>query len=290
MSKTVLITGTSSGFGKLMVQTFLTAGHTVIATMRDTEGRNKSIKDELLAKADPEKLAVYEMDVSSGSSVEKATQKILEDYSTIDVLINNAGFGGGGITEGFSAEQYDKMLSVNVVGIHRVTRSILPVMRKAGNGLIINVSSVMGRVVIPFATFYTATKYAVEGYSESLRYELKPLGIDVSLIEPGGFGTGFLANMAPPSDLDRVAEYGEYGQVPEQMWTGMGERLASTEAPNPQEVADAALQLLDTPSGERPLRVVVDPMMGGGGSININSTTDAIQKELLTNFGMESAL
>ena len=291
MSKTIFITGTSSGFGKMMTETFLKNGHKVIATMRDMNDRNKDDAEELRGFDNAEEhLEILELDVTSTESVEQVTNHVNEKYSRLDVLINNAGYGTGGITEGFTEEQIYDLFNVNVFGIHRLTRAFLPMMRRQGNGLIINISSLMGRVVIPFSALYTASKYAVEGYSESLRYELKPMGIDVAIIEPGGFGTSFLDNMTAPKDESRVNEYGDYAKKPEEMWGGVEDNLSGEDAPDPYEVVEAAVKLVNQPNGERDLRIVVDPMMGGGGAPDINDLTKEKQRELLTNFGMAQML
>ncbi len=289
-----LVTGSSTGFGKLIVQSLLSKGHTVIATMRDPKGRNADNAEEIQKYAvDTEGHAhVLDMDVSSDSSVEAAVKEALEIHPHIDVLVNNAGLGTGGISEGFTSDQFNKLMDVNVTGVHRVTRAVLPCMRAAGSGLIINISSVMGRIIIPFASIYSASKYALEGYTESLRYELKATGtgVEVVSLEPGGFATNFLENMQQPLDTERVAEYGEAAHIPDQMWAGMGEQLQGEGAPDPQEVADAVISLTETPAGERPLRIVVDPMFGGEAPTAINNTTNQIQKELMENFGMGNAL
>ena len=288
---TVLITGSSSGFGRLTTEDLLQAGHTVFATMRDPKGRNAGIADELQRyAADTDgHLHIIELDVTSDASVEAAVNEALSIHE-IDALVNNAGAGTGGITEGFTADQFQKLLELNVTGVHRVTRAVLPSMRKNGKGLIVNISSTMGRIVIPFASLYTASKFALEGYSESLRYELKGSGIDVTIVEPGGFGTNFLGNMIFPGDNARVESYGEYAKAPEQLWSGVGEMLSGENAPDPKDVARVVSTLVNAPAGKREARVVVDPMTGGGGAITINDTTTGVQKELLTAFGMEQMI
>lgn len=292
MSQTILITGTSTGFGNLIAQTSASKGHMVIATMRGVEGKNKEQADELIKFGESQSgsIEVLELDVASDASVKSAIDEISSKHDQIDVLVNNAGIGGGGLTEGFTVDQFEQIMNINVTGVHRVTKGILPIMRKKGAGLIINISSVMGRVIIPFATAYTTSKYALEGYSESLRYELKGLGIDVSVIEPGGFGTNFFGNMLPPADTEAVDSYGAYKKIPEKMWGGMTEMFSSDKAPNPQEIADAVDQLVEMEAGTRPARVVVDPMSGGEAPTAINKMTDEIQKGLLASFGMEDAL
>jgi len=292
MNQTILITGTSTGFGKLIAETAASKGHTVIATMRGIEEKNKNQADELAqygAKS-PGSITVYELDVASDDSVSNAYNSITSDFDDIDVVVNNAGIGGGGLTEGFTVDQFEQIMNINVTGVHRVVKSVLPLMRKKGQGLIINVSSVMGRIVIPFATAYTTSKFALEGYSESLRYELKGLGIDVSIVEPGGFGTNFFGNMLPPEDHRVLESYGSYNDVPKKMRGGFSEVMSSADAPDPQMIADAVDDLINLQPGKRPARVVVDPMSGGEAPNTINHMTDEIQKGLLESFGMTESL
>ncbi len=287
MKKTIFITGTNSGFGLLTAKTLLEKGHTVIGTMRAITSRNKTIAEELtnFAASTEGILHLVELDVTDDASVAAASQKALEISPVIDALVNNAGIGAGGLTEGFSAEQFAHILNINVTGVHRLTKAFLPAFRKQQSGRIINVSSVMGRIIIPFSSLYTATKYALEGYTESLRYELGGMGIGVSLVEPGGFMTGFMENMLSPTDKNALAEYGDYANVPGQMWGGVAEQLSQEGAPNPQAVADAVADII---TGEKhpPLRVVVDLMTGGAGPKAINEVTDQVQTQLLEGFGM----
>ena len=288
MSKTIIITGTSAGFGKLIAQTSVRKGYNVIATMRDADGKNRSNADELIAYSgdQPGSIDVVELDVSSDASVESAVKDILSKHDKIDVLINNAGIGGVGLTEGFTIDQLTHVFNVNVFGVHRVTKGILPSMRKQGAGLIINISSIMGRIVIPFSTAYTASKFALEGYTESLRYELKDLGIDIAIVEPGGFDTNFFGSVMSPSDTEALDSYGSFKDTPGNIFAGFGEALKSDAAPDSQDIADAVDSLIGMPQGQRPVRVVVDPMGGGEGPTAINQTTDQVQKAILESFGM----
>ena len=287
-TKVVLITGSSSGFGLLTARTLLEQGHTVIASMRGLNAKNKEHADSLrtFAEGKPGRLHLLELDVTSDSSVDSAIKQAYELTGHIDVVVNNAGFGVAGFTETITIPQFQKNFDVNVFGVQRVSRAVLPAMRKQGNGLIINISSIIGRMVMPFAGAYVATKYALEGLSESYRYELAGTGVDVVIVEPGGFGTNFLENMEPAADRDRLKSYGPLAEMPEKMWGGFAESLKSDDAPDPQVVADAIAKLIETPAGQRPLRTVVDPMMGGDGPRAINKTTDKIQNELLENLGM----
>jgi len=287
----VLVTGSSNGFGYLIVQSLVDKGHTVYATMRGADGKNAGKAAELSSYAEGKDGSVHiiDLDVTSDSSVEEAIGKAVE-LGGIDAVVNNAGYGVGGFTEAVTTDQMKHIFDVNVFGVHRVTRAALPGMRAQGSGLFVNISSVMGRVVLPFAGPYTATKFALEGFSENLRYELAPTGVDVTVVEPGGFGTGFLSAMVSGSDESRLDSYGPLKEVPDQMWGGFEQMLAADDAPDPQLVADAVIELIETPAGKRPFRVVVDPMTGGEGPTTINGVTDQIQTAIMTNFGMEDSL
>ena len=156
-------------------------------------------------------------------------------------------------------------------------------MRTNKSGLVVNVSSVMGRMVIPYAGAYTASKWALEGLSESYKYELAPTGIDIAIVEPGGFGTNFISGMISASDEERINSYGELKNIPDQMWQGFAKFLTSDNAPNPQDVADVISNLIEMPAGQRPLRTVVDPMTGGEGPKVINATSDKVQEQFFAN-------
>jgi len=288
----VLITGASSGFGELTVRTLLQKGHTVAATMREPGSRNAQAAQRLksVAAETPGTIFIFELDVTRESSVNQAVNQALSAMGGIDVAINNAGFGVGGYMESVTDAQLLRQFDVNVFGVQRVMRAVLPSMRKAGKGLFVNISSIMGRIVIPFATAYTASKYALEGLSESYRYELAGTGVDVVLVEPGGFGTSFAANMAYGEDRARLESYGSLADAPDKMWSAFGQMLRSENAPNPQEVADAVLKLIETPAGSRPLRTVVDPLKGGEGPRSINQATDDIQAQILAGMGMQDML
>ena len=292
MSQTVLITGSSSGFGLLTARTLLEKGHTVFATMRDPSGRNAANAGDLhtFAAGTSGTLHVLDLDVTSDASVEAAVKQALDLEGRIDVVVNNAGYGSGGYAEAFTMDQFQRSFEVNVFGVQRVNRAVLPAMRGQGSGLLILVSSTMGRIVLPFAAPYTAAKYAVEGLAESYRYELASAGIDVVIVEPGGFGTNFLANMAPADDEARIASYGPLAEIPQQFWGGLGHLFEGEGAPDPQDVADAISHLIDTPAGSRPLRTVVDPMTGGEGPTAINQLTDQIQEQMLSGMGMSDLI
>jgi NAD(P)-dependent dehydrogenase (short-subunit alcohol dehydrogenase family) len=183
MNKTVLITGSSTGIGRAAVTYFHNKGWNVVATMRSPE---KEKELNLLSNVICPKL-----DVTSEDSILKAIDFGIKTFGKIDVVVNNAGFGLTGPFEGTTENQIQKQFETNVFGLMRVTRLILPHMRENKNGKIINISSMGGRIVFPYYSLYHATKWAVEGFTESLRFEVEPLGIQVKLIEPGAIKTDF---------------------------------------------------------------------------------------------------
>ena len=261
--QTVLITGSSSGFGRLTAETLLKNGYTVIATMIGVETFSVAAVEELkkLEASTKGQLFIYELDVTSESSIEKAMQQISEGPGAVDVLINNAGIGCTGWTEAIPEKQMQKLFDVNVFGVQRMMRAILPQMRSRGKGLIINFSSIQGRIVFPYSGIYTATKFAVEGLSESYHYELRKLGIDVCILEPGGFKTNFESVQGGPEDTVRIDAYSDLKDKPFEVWGHPNDEKDFL--PHPQPVPDAILELIQTSNGERSLRTVVDPLLGG---------------------------
>jgi NADP-dependent 3-hydroxy acid dehydrogenase YdfG len=204
-------------------------------------------------------------------------------------VINNAGIYSGGVTESFSLGDFKNMFEVNVFGSLRVVNAFLPAMRKKGNGLFIQVSSVMGRFVIPFSAAYTSSKWAVEAIAESLRYELAPLGIDSVIVQPGGFQTEIFQKVNNPTNLSVLSEYGRTTEHLQNFGNAFNQMM-SGEIPNkPQDVADAILKLILTPAGERPLRVTVDKMMNGLAE-SINEVQGKAQQGLLASFGLTELL
>ncbi|MEH7481524.1 SDR family oxidoreductase [Neobacillus drentensis] len=191
--KTAIVTGSSSGFGLLTVIELALKGFTVIATMRDI---NKAQPLLELAKENQVENFIHflPLDVTSTESI-LLFQGKLEKYPSIDVLVNNAGYALGGFSEELSIEDYRLQFETNFFGLIAVTQSVLPLMRAKKQGRIINMSSISGRFGFPGLSAYVASKHALEGYSESLRLELKPFGIDVSLIEPGSFSTNIWASV-----------------------------------------------------------------------------------------------
>lgn len=183
MSKTILITGASSGFGKETAKLFHKQGWNVVASMRSPEEE----KELTLL----ENVSVVKLDVQDEESIALAVEKSIGKFGTIDVLLNNAGYAVMGIFESATLDQIQHQFDTNVFGMMRVTRAVLPYMRANSQGVIVNISSVAGRVGMPFASIYESSKFAVEGFSEALYFELANLGITVKIIEPGASQTNF---------------------------------------------------------------------------------------------------
>ncbi len=256
--KVILITGTNSGFGYLTSKSCAAKGYTVYATIRDIMGRNAEKAKEL---SGIENIHVVELDVTEDEAVKSVVADIIDKEGQLDVVVNNAGYFGGGISETYEADDLEKMFDVNVKGTWRVAKASLPQMRKQGEGLIINTSSGLGRFSAPFMTIYNGTKFAVEGLTEGLHFEVRPLGVDVVMIQPGAFPTEIFGKSSYGSDNSVIAGYGDLAKIPDQIGEGMGKMFEAMK-PNPQMIPDAILKLIDTPKGERPLRTVVDGMTG----------------------------
>ncbi|MDA0241776.1 MAG: SDR family oxidoreductase [Chloroflexi bacterium] len=194
--KTIVITGSSSGIGKATAKHFAEQGWNVAATMRQPE--NETELNQI------ENIKLFQIDVTDQDSINKATAEILSDYETVDVVLNNAGYGLSGPFEAASAEQIRRQFDTNVFGLMEVTRAFLPHFRANKAGMFLNVTSIGGRITYPLVSLYHSSKWAVEGFSESLAFELRELGIQVKLIEPGGVATDFSGRsmaFAMPTEL-----------------------------------------------------------------------------------------
>lgn len=283
--KNVIITGSSSGFGLKAAKDFADKGNKVFATMRKSDGKNAEKKAEL--EGHSSNIKVLEMDVTDDASVKNAINAVLAETNNIDILINNAGIMYLGITEAFSVEQAKFQMETNYFGAIRVMQAVLPSMRKVGSGLIINTSSLAGRISPPFFGTYTATKHALEGYSQALRYEVSPFGVDIVLVEPGPFGTGLLASGQAPAHSEVLETYGELAGVPTAMGENFAQMLQSEDAPDPQWVVDAYLKLAEMPTGKRPTRTVVGITWGVD---EINELTQSIQDRVLKEMQLDTVL
>lgn len=284
-AKIVLITGTNSGFGWLTANSVAALGHKVYATMRDTAGKNA---DKAKALAKIENVTVLDVSLTDETSVKNAIDTIISKEGRIDVLVNNAGAAIFGIAESSTTEDVQRMFDINVIAPWRLMKLTLPFMRKQSEGLIINISSGWGRFSAPFSVVYAASKFALEGLSEGLHYEVRPLGVDVAIVQPGAFPTEMSQKIQSGSDSFVVDEYKEIADVPNKMFAAIG-HIFETTNPNPQDVADAVVNLINIPKGQRPLRTVVD---GSTGEI-VKAANEAVNVEyakVLTAFGMKDLL
>ncbi|MEM8975892.1 MAG: SDR family oxidoreductase [Pseudomonadota bacterium] len=282
----ILITGASSGFGALMVEDLVQAGHRVAGTIRDPAGRNAD------AAATLQKLgvAVVDLDVTDDASVSAGVQFAEAELGHIDVLINNAGAGAHGLQENFTAQDFQRVFDINVFGVQRMIRAVVPAMRARGSGLIINVSSLLGRVTIPFLGPYNASKWAVEALSENYRVELSQFGVDVAVVEPGGFPTNFFGNLIQPSSRDRDAGYGDLAVAPQTMLESMGSSLADNPRQKPQIVSDAVVALVKMAPGTRPFRTEVDNSGMADPIRPYNAQLEQVTEQLFTSYGMDGML
>jgi len=203
MEKVAVVTGTSSGIGFETSLALAREGYFTYATMRDTTKSNK-IKE--IAQKENLKISILELDVDDEKSVKSAIAQILDQKQRIDVLVNNAGWGLWGCVEDVSVDEFKEQFETNFFSIIRLIQEVAPTMRKQSSGTIVNVSSVVGRIGFPASPAYISSKFALEGLSESLRFEFAPFGVDVIIIEPGVIKTNFMKNMkmAKKSELDTV--------------------------------------------------------------------------------------
>jgi NAD(P)-dependent dehydrogenase (short-subunit alcohol dehydrogenase family) len=279
MSKTVLITGSSTGFGRDTAETLARAGHTVFASMRNPQAQNRDHAQTLRENG----IQIVELDVSNDTSVERAVNEVLARTHRIDVLVNNAGIASAGVTEAFTPDQAKVVFNTNVVGLLRTSRSVLPAMRQQGDGLIINIGSILGRVTFPFFGIYGASKFAVEALTDSLRYEVSQLGIDVVLVQPSAFPTPMYTTIQQPADSDRAAAYGAVGEIPGAMFQHFTTTFQAPNAPNPHDVAEAIAKLVAQPKGSRPARTVVGAAFG---SDIVNEQTAPVQAHVVETLGL----
>jgi NAD(P)-dependent dehydrogenase (short-subunit alcohol dehydrogenase family) len=289
--KTIVITGSSSGFGVLTAKALAARGHDVVATMRDSATRNHAVKMELetFAGQGSYKLQVVDMDVTNDDSVSTAIASIAKTHGRIDVLLNNAGVMNVGVTEAYSIAELQAQFEINTFGPARTIRAVLPTMRTQGSGLIISVTSLSGRVVLPFFGAYSASKFALEALAEAYRYELSGLGIDSVIVEPGPFPSGLLTKSPAPSNQAITVAYGDLGKAPEAMKAGFQSMYDSAEPPRSLDVAEAIVKLIEQ-TEKRSLRTVVMPKGMDFGVERLNAGVTEVQNALLKTMQLESMI
>ncbi|MEM6491297.1 MAG: SDR family NAD(P)-dependent oxidoreductase [Pseudomonadota bacterium] len=289
-SPIALITGASSGFGKVSAETLARNGFHVVASMRNVAGDNATAAAELAALARTENLLidVVEIDIDSDASVDRGMSDVMSRVGRVDVLFNNAGVSIPGPVE-LSMEAARRSFETNVFGQLRMLRAVGPMMREARNGLIIQMSSGLGRFVMPTSGVYSATKFAQEALFEAAAYELHPFGVEVAIIQPSDHATDIkpnsrryfaemMANLSP-ADRARADAYADHLDITER-------ELRDTDSPPAQEVADIVLDLATTPAGQRPLRVVAMPPELAAGVNELNGQLEDVQSMILQGSGM----
>ncbi len=238
-NNTVIITGASGGFGKVFTKKFLEAGYHVVATIRD-EAKKPGLLDGL-SPEEAEHLSIVLLDVTDKESVTRFG-KYIQALEQVDVLINNAGFAVAGFSEELTTEEYLFQFETNLFGVMRVTNLVLPKMRYKERGRIINISSISGLIGFPGLSPYVSSKHALEGYSESLRLELKEFGVDVVLIEPGSFQTNIWS-----SGTHMSAKAGNTDSPYFELFTNMNKRLQKDRDSygDPREVAELVWKIAE---------------------------------------------
>ena len=253
MEKVALVTGSSSGIGFETSLALARNGYHTFATMRNL-GKDEKIK-QIIEKEDLS-IEIVELDVDNEESVNQAIKTISEKKDRIDVLVNNAGYGMWGTVEDVSLDEFKQQFETNFFSIIRLIQKVAPIMRKQGSGNIVNISSVAGRIGFPVSPAYISSKFALEGLSESLRFELMPFGINVIIIEPGVIKTNFFDSMKLSEKSQQDSTYKE---ITDKVISGV--KMMAEMGTNPKDVADVVIKTLGE---EKPLpRYVIgnDAMM-----------------------------
>lgn len=286
---TILVTGSSSGLGRCMVEVLARAGHTVYASMRAIGGKNAGVAEELRTIARAERLALHviELDVTDDASVQRAVETVVEQSGRIDVLINNAGYGLAGITEAIGLSQAQRLFDVNVFGALRVTQATLPHMRRERSGFVIFISSVAAHWIVPTMGLYSASKAALELMARGFAYELPAVGIDTTIIQTGGFTTDFGYNLDQASDQQIWNTYGQLGQFAHAFADSMGETMRSSNGltSDPHMMADLLADLIAQPQGSRPTEVQIGTNITG--IAEITELTQHYEHSSLREFGLD---
>jgi NAD(P)-dependent dehydrogenase (short-subunit alcohol dehydrogenase family) len=247
--KVSIVTGSSSGIGFETSLLLARKGFYTYATMRNL---NKSLKIKEIAEKENLPLEVLKLDVTDDKSVKDAIKQITDENSKIDVLVNNAGYGVMGAVEDLSLDDFKSQFETNFFGVIRVTKEVIPIMRKQGNGNIINISSVGGKIGLPLNSAYISSKFALEGLSESMAYELEQFGIDVILIEPGVVKTNFFENVVIDNNNTNSTnnKTSPYSQLTQKLFEGFVPLLNSSSSSGSSDVAEVIYQAIESNNRE----------------------------------------
>ena len=282
--KVAVVTGSSSGIGFETSLLLARKGFYTYATMRNL---NKSQKINDVVEKENLPLKILQLDVTDDKSVKDAIRQITDESSRIDVLVNNAGYGVMGAVEDLSIDEFKSQFETNFFGVIRVTKEVIPIMRNQGNGNIINVSSIGGKIGLPLNSAYISSKFAIEGLSESIRYELEQFGIDVILIEPGVVKTNFFENADVvvnnndnnTSTTNNITS--PYSQLTQKLFEGFEPMLNSSSSSVSSDVAEVIYQAIE--SNNRDVRYPV-----GKDAVSIIKTRQNLSDKELENWIKES--
>ncbi len=237
MEKVALVTGSSSGIGLETALALARDGYETYASMRDLK---KSAELEYAAKKENLKIKIIELDVDKEESIISAIKKISSDSGRLDVLVNNAGYGQFGCTEDITLDDFRKQFETNFFSIVKIIQEVSPIMRNQKSGIIVNISSVVGKIGLPGSPAYISTKFALEGFSECLRYELGQFGIKTTLIEPGVIKTNFFNSMKIPESKKDP----KYKELTDHILAGL-KMMAEMGTP-PSQVADVIMKAINS--------------------------------------------
>jgi NAD(P)-dependent dehydrogenase (short-subunit alcohol dehydrogenase family) len=284
--KNVIVTGSASGFGLLTVQSLAKKGHTVYATMRNVDTKNVEAAESLKKWGIEHSVDIrlVELDITSDSSVKTAIDQIAADSrGKIDVLINNAGLYMAGLSETVSTAQLEHMFQVNVFGADRLNKAVLPYMHKQNSGLLIQLSSGLARLHLPYLGAYSAAKAAIDTLAEILNYELIKTGIDSVIIQPGVYPATDIFNKQIKPD-NPLAEH-QYGEFAAKIRGAINRIFTKTpNSPDATEVAELLVQIIDTPREERKLWSVIGS--GNPAVASINETTQQLSLNVQNAIGI----
>jgi NAD(P)-dependent dehydrogenase (short-subunit alcohol dehydrogenase family) len=291
MRKVILVTGAANGIGKSTCDELARAGHTVYASMRETKGRNarRVVEIEAFSRQHDVNLRAIELDVSSQDSANSAIETIIAENRRLDVVVHNAGQIVYGPAETFTSEQLAELYDTNVLSTQRINRAALPQLRKQGQGLLVWISSSSARGgSVPFLGAYASSKAALDALALSYAGELARWGIETTIVVPGALGPGHYVRSGRPRDTMRAEEYddGPTCDISKVALNGLAQ--LSPQDPDPEAIARAIAKVIDTPFGERPLRIHFDP--DDDGAAVVNGVADRARAELLRRIGLEDIL
>jgi NAD(P)-dependent dehydrogenase (short-subunit alcohol dehydrogenase family) len=291
MRKVIIVTGASNGIGILTCNELALAGHTVYASMRGTKGRNAHRVNEVEAFARQHNIDLrsIELDVSSSESAHSAVDRVVSENGRLDVVVHNAGRIVYGPAEAFTPEQLADLYDANVLSTQRVNRAALPQLRKQGRGLLVWISSSSARGgTSPFLGLYASTKAGMDALALDYAGELARWGIETTIIVPGSLGSDHYIRSGRPGDVARSEEYadGPTADISEIALKGLA--TLSSKGADPRGVATAIAKVIDTPFGQRPLRIHFDP--DDDGAAIVDGVADRARAELLRRIGLADLL